>query len=206
MISRRAVVTAVLLSAAIPVHAGAVLGRDYVVLTLPQPTSSPGKIEVIEFFSYGCPYCNAFHPFVDKWSATLPGDVAFKRVPVTFGRPAWASLARGYYTLEALGQLPMLDSAVFDAVHVQGVSMVDGPSIAAWAGKQGLDARQFLATFNSAGVETKLDQAELMTRSYRIDTLATIVVGGKYKVKGDNFEQVIRNADAVIEMARAEPR
>jgi thiol:disulfide interchange protein DsbA len=204
MISRRVVLAGVMSIAAIPVRAGPVLGRDYVVLTLPQPTDSPGKVEVIEFFSYGCPYCNAFHPLVDKWSAALPGDVAFMRVPVTFGRPAWASLARGYYTLETLGQLPKLDSAVFDAVHVQGIAMVDGPSIASWAAKQGLDARRFLDTFNSGNVETKLDRAELMARKYRIDSAPTMVVAGKYKVKGDSLEQVIQNVDAVIDMARSE--
>jgi protein dithiol oxidoreductase (disulfide-forming) len=204
MISRRAVVPAIMLLAAIPVHAGPVLGRDYVMFTLPQPTGDPGKIEVIEFFSYGCPFCNGFHPFIDKWSEALPGDVVFTRVPVTFDRPAWQSLGRCYYTLKTLGLLPRLDAAVFDAVHVQGVPLADGPSVAAWAAKQGLDAKLFLDTFNSAGVETQLDRAQILAHTYRVDSLATLVVAGKYKVKGDTFEQLIQNLDAVIGMARAE--
>jgi thiol:disulfide interchange protein DsbA len=80
---------------------------------------------VIEFFSYGCPHCSEFHPVVSRWAAALPADVVFKRVPVSFARPQWASLARLFYALEATGDLARLDVAVFNALHQGGAKLYD---------------------------------------------------------------------------------
>ena len=98
-----------------PSPAQPVEGSDYKKLEPPLPTDSPGKIEVIEFFSYGCPHCNAFHPLISAWAAKLPKDVVFKRVPVSFNRPQWINLARAYYALQATGDLPAGD--VMSAHH-----------------------------------------------------------------------------------------
>ena len=98
------VLAAVLAVHSTPPHAQAVEGTDYRKVEPPLPTDSPGKIEVIEFFSYGCPHCEAFYPLVSAWAAKLPHDVVFKRVPVSFNRPAWIALARAYYALQAAGE------------------------------------------------------------------------------------------------------
>jgi thiol:disulfide interchange protein DsbA len=113
-------ITLALLAVILPVRAELAVGRDYLPIIPAQITDTPAKIEVIEFFSYGCPHCSEFHPIVGKWAAALPSDVTFKRVPVTFGRPQWASLARLFYALEATGDLARLDNAVFDALHKGG--------------------------------------------------------------------------------------
>src|SRR5215475_7847129 len=100
-----------------PAAAQLVEGQDYRLLNPPRPTSSPGKIEVIEFFSYACPHCAKFFPLINAWAAKQPKDVAFKKVPVSYGRPPWMNLARAYYALEATGDLRKLDGALFHAIH-----------------------------------------------------------------------------------------
>ena len=90
-------------------------------ISLPsQATNHSNKIEVIEFFSYGCRYCYDLQPTIDKWSKKLPSDVVFKRIPVSFGRFQWASLAKLYYVLETTGDLARLDRAIFEALHEKG--------------------------------------------------------------------------------------
>ena len=96
----------------VAVHAQGVEGTDYRKLDPPQPTMSPGKIEVIEFFSYMCPHCYEFHPLVTTWAAKLPKNVVFVRVPVGFNRPAWINLARAYYALQASGDLDKLIATI----------------------------------------------------------------------------------------------
>src|ERR671915_206378 len=110
-------ITALLLAAA--ASGDVVQGRDYSALPSPQKTSVPGKIEIIEFFSYGCPHCAELHPSVTKWAQALPQDAVFVRVPVSFGRREWGQLVRAYYALEATGDLARLDGALFEAIHEQ---------------------------------------------------------------------------------------
>src|SRR5438046_7930635 len=105
-------------------------GSDYKKLEPPLPTDSPGKIEVIEFFSYGCPHCNAFYPLISTWAAKLPKDVVFKRVPVSFNRPQWINLARAYYALQATADLPALDGELFHALHVENLQLFAEPNLA----------------------------------------------------------------------------
>ena len=94
-----------LFSLALPVHAQLAAGKDYIVIEPAQATDNPAKIEVIEFFSYGCPHCSDFHPLVSKWAARLPADVAFKRVPVGFGARTGPISPKLYYALEVIGDL-----------------------------------------------------------------------------------------------------
>src|SRR5215472_13839695 len=105
------------LCASTPATAQLVEGRDYRLVTPPRPTSSPGKIEVVEFFSYACPHCARFNPLVSAWVAKQPRDIAFRRVAVSYGRPAWVNLSRSYYAFEATGDLGKLDAAFFRAIH-----------------------------------------------------------------------------------------
>ena len=94
-------------------------GRDYVRLQMPQPTEVADKVEVIEFFWYGCPACNQLEPLIKSWSKSLPADVNFRKVPAIF-RDSWAPGARLFYTIEALN-LPQLHDAVFHAWHAERV-------------------------------------------------------------------------------------
>src|ERR1700719_1363379 len=136
-------------------HAQGVQGTDYLKIEPPQPSTSPGKIEVIEFFSYGCPHCNEFYPLVTAWAAKLPKDVVFKRVATGMGRTAWTNLAKTYYTLETTGDLKRLDGPLFHAIHEEHLPLFDEKSITEWVGKHGVDTAKFTTTFESFGVNTK---------------------------------------------------
>ena len=185
-------------------NAEAVAGRDYTALQPAQRTDSPGKVEVIEFFSYGCPHCADLHSKVTAWQKALPKDAVFKRVPVGFGRPAWDNLARAYYALEATGDLAKLDGLLYEAIHKQGQSLVDGASLTAWVGRNGGDAARFTAAFNSFSVSTKAARAQELTKSYRITAVPTFTVDGRYSVIGHSEDQMLSTAAELIGKARAE--
>jgi thiol:disulfide interchange protein DsbA len=202
----RALMAAVVLAviATIANAAGPVADRDYSVLKPAQRTDSPGKIEVIEFFSYGCPHCANVHPRVSAWLAKLPEDVAFKRVPVSFGRPQWANFARTYYALESVGQTAKVESALYEAIHTHRLQLNDEASITAWMGKHGVDPAAFRAAFTSFGVNTKVGNADKMTRDYRISGVPTFTVAGRYVVIAPSEAQTLAATDAIIAMARGE--
>ncbi len=128
---------------ALPVHAQGkpVEGKDYVRLAQPQPVPA-GKIEVIEFFWYGCPHCNAFEPMIEAWSKKLPPDVSFRRVPVAFREEPFVAHQKIFYTLEALEQLDALHRKVFYAIHVERQRLDKLADIAAFVAKHGVDAGQ----------------------------------------------------------------
>lgn len=200
-------ITLAMLAVVLPVRAELVVGRDYVPIIPAQMTDTPAKIEVIEFFSYGCPHCSDFHPIVGKWAATLPSDVIFKRVPVTFGRPPWASLARLFYALETTGDLAKLDSAVFDALHKAGSKLYDDKSIVAWVTAQGVDAKKFTEAYNSFAVVSKAKRADQLVQTYKIQGVPAMTVDGKYLVTGKELKglaELPALTDQVIGMARSD--
>lgn len=194
----------VLTALAVTSGAEPVLNRDYSVLKPAQRTDSPGKVEVIEFFSYGCPHCADLHPRLAAWAAKLPKDVVLKRVPVSFGRPQWANLAKTYYALESMGQVEKVDAALYRAIHAQRLPLTDEADISAWMGKQGVDAAAFKAAFNSFGVTTRVGSADKMSKDYRITAVPTFTVAGRYAVISLSEEQIFTTADALIAKARAE--
>ena len=199
------------LAASAPAPAQLVEGHDYRLLTPSRPTSSPGKIEVVEFFSYACPHCAKFNPLVSAWIATEPKDVAFKRVAVSYGRAPWMNLSRTYYALEATGDLKKLDAALFRASHDDHQNLFDEQSLADWVGKQGGDASRFANAYVSFGVNNQTVQADQMAEDYGIDAIPTLAVNGRYVVisptqaadEEQTFRELLVLADKVIAMARA---
>ncbi len=173
-------------------------GRDYTRLATPQRSDTPGKVEVIEFFSYGCPHCADVNPQLKAWEGKLPANAVFKRVPVGFGRSAWQSLARAYYALQATGDLERFDQPLFDAIHKQRLPLQDERSIAAWVGKQGGNAAAFSDAFKSFAVANKVARAEELTKRYQIMQVPTFAVDGRYIVLGDSHEEVLANASALV--------
>jgi thiol:disulfide interchange protein DsbA len=201
------VMTLALLAVVLPARAELAVGRDYVPIVPAQTSDHPAKIEVIEFFSYGCPHCSDFHPVLGKWSATLPGDVVLVRVPITFGRPQWASLAKLYYALEATGDLARLDGAVFDALHRKGSKLYDDRSVADWVTAQGVDGKKFTDAYNSFGVVSKVKRADQMAQAYKIQGVPALAVDGKYLVLGKEIKglpDLVLLTDQVIDLARSE--
>jgi thiol:disulfide interchange protein DsbA len=124
-------------------------GKDYTAIVPPQPSEEAGKIEVLEFFSYGCPHCADFNPLLSAWAAKLPADVVLKKVPVTFGRAAWANIARLFYTLEILGESARLEGDV-SAPSSASASTVRREVAERWIAKKA-SSEKFADTFSSFG-------------------------------------------------------
>jgi thiol:disulfide interchange protein DsbA len=180
----------------------AVAGQDYRQLASPQPTASPGKIEVLEFFSYGCPHCNEFYPLLNAWLAKQPKDVVLRREAVSLGHQQWVNLARAYYALKASGDLPKLDAALFHALHEEHLALTDEASLADWVGKQGGDAAKFATAYTSFGVNNQTVQSDAMIGTYTVEGIPALIIDGRYLVLGDTHEQMLVNADKLVAMAR----
>jgi thiol:disulfide interchange protein DsbA len=205
MFTRLCVALFAFLAFANSVQASAIAGHDYVVLGVPQRQETKGKIEVIEFFSWGCPHCHEFYPLLNRWLATLPKDATFRRVPVSFRHPEWENLARTYYALQSTGDLERLDSKIFEAIHREHVSLFTEPSITEWVGKHGVNVASFKSAFHSFGMDTSLGQAEQTVINYRVDAIPTMAIGGRYTVSHDHAK-MLATADELIAKARAEDR
>jgi thiol:disulfide interchange protein DsbA len=153
-------------------------GTHYVKLSMPVPVVA-GQIEVVEFFWYGCPHCNAFEPTLDAWSKRLPPDVAFRRVHVALN-PQWEVHQKIFYALEAMGQVPAMHRKVFYAIHGERQRLDKPDDIAAFMQKNGIDGAKFLDTYKSFTVQTKARQASKLAEAYKIDGVPTLGVQGKY--------------------------
>ena len=162
---------------------GFVEGQHYVRLSQPLSVPAGGKIEVLEFFWYGCPHCNAFEPALQAWVKKLPADVAFRRVHVGFSA-IHETHARIFYALDALGQVETLHRKVFYAIHNDRQRLDKPADIAAFMAKNGVDSAKFLDVFNSFSVQTKARQAKALTEAYKIDGVPAIGVAGRYYTSG----------------------
>lgn len=179
-------------------------GRDFKPIN-PPLTTAKDKIEVIEFFSYGCPHCSDFHPIVSKWAASLPKDVSFRRVPVSFGRPEWARLAKIYYALEATGDLAKLDTAVFLAIHEQRVAFKSDEAVISWATGKGADAKKFGDAFNGFSMQSRVQRGDQDAAAAKIGGVPAIAVDGRFLVNNEaagSYEDLVKIADALIAKAR----
>jgi thiol:disulfide interchange protein DsbA len=197
------IVAVLLCMLAVPAYAQ-VENQDYRMLTPPQPPASPDKVEVIEFFSYACPHCFAMAPHIEKWAAELPPNVTFIRVPVSFGRREWGQLSRAYYALEATGDLKRLDDALFDGIHKDNKPLFDEDNLAAWAGEHGVDAGKFRAAFESPGVSAMTMRAEEISRLYKVNSVPTVIVDGKYVAMGKTHEDMLKAARQLVDKSTAE--
>ncbi|HUO44130.1 MAG TPA: thiol:disulfide interchange protein DsbA/DsbL [Burkholderiales bacterium] len=166
-------------------NAGAQLvqGRDYLPLTPPQPTEDSKKIEVIEFFWYGCPHCYHLEPSLNAWLRHKPADVEFRRVPAVL-QSAWMPLTRTYYALVALGVADKYHSAIFEAIHKEGKRnlITDPNAIADWLATKGLDKQKFLDAYNSFAVNGRSQRAVDISGAYNIDGTPTLAINGKYLI------------------------
>lgn len=175
----------------------------YLELTPPQPTESQGRIEVVEFFWYGCPHCYALEPVINPWIQKLPSEVSFRRVPAIFNEQ-WGIAARVFYALEAINEEARVHTALFDAIHKEGLRITDESVMTGWLGKRGIDLEKYKAAYRSFGVESKLKRAQQMTQSYRIDGVPALAVQGRYVVSASmiNDRQELLNAtDQAIRLA-----
>jgi len=202
-----AAIALALFSLALPVQAQLAAGKDYIVIEPALGSDNPASIEVIEFFSYGCPHCSDLHTPIGKWAARLPADVSFKRVPVGFGNPYYQNLAKLYYALEAIGELQKLDSSIFHAIHEKGLKLIDDKSILDWVTAQGVDAKKFSDAYNSFGVISKTKRADQMAQAAKIRGVPALVIDGRYLVVGQDVkthDDLLTLTDKIISKTRSE--
>ena len=154
-------------------------GFDYRILPAPQPVEAKGKVEVIEFFWYGCPHCYDFEPELNAWLKRQPKDVTFRKVPVAF-RDDFMPHSQLFYALEAMGKGEAMNDKVMYAMHKENKRLMTENEIADWVASQGIDRNTFLATYRSFAVVSKARAARQMADAYRIDGVPTIVMQGRY--------------------------
>lgn len=183
-------------------------GKHYVRVQMPQPTAVPaGKVEVIEFFWYGCSHCADFEPLLQSWVKKLPADVSFRKVPAIFNE-TWAAGARLYYTLDAMGLSEKLTPAVFNAMVKQRTRLNEDAVLFDWISKQGVDRQKFADMYRSFAIDGKVRKAAEMTQEYGFGGVPAVVVGGKYMPAPSlgSFGDMLDVIDGLVAKNRAEIR
>lgn len=185
---------------------GPVEGTHYVRLGQPLPVTAPaGKVEVVEFFWYGCPHCNAFEPALEAWVKKLPEFVAFRRVPVQFREEPFGTHQRIYFALETMGQLEAMHRKVFAAIHNDRLKLDKPAEIQAFMSKNGLDGAKFIEVMNSFGVQTKARQAKQLSEAYKIDGVPALGIQGRFYTSGSlagGQDKMLVVADFLIQASR----
>jgi protein dithiol oxidoreductase (disulfide-forming) len=180
--------------------------KGYRTYVPPQPTETGNKIEVIEFFYYGCPHCFHLEPYINKWLSNAPKDVAFRRIPAVFS-DSWIPLAKTFYALDALGELNRLNDAVYDAIHVKHIDLSQEPTLFDWVAQQGIDRKKFADVYNSFSVKNRAEFAKTLTSTYAIEGTPSLVVDGKYLTSPSmtgSYQSVMQVLEQLIDMARQE--
>jgi thiol:disulfide interchange protein DsbA len=180
-------------------------GKDYLPLERPAPTEAgTGKIELIEFFWYSCPHCNAFEPTFAQWIKTAPKDVVVRRVPVAF-RDDFAPQQRLFFALEAMNLLESLHAKVFAAIHVEKQALNTEAAITDWVAKQGVDKAKFMETYKSFGVASKLKRAVQLQNDYKVEGVPSFGVAGRYYTDGTiagSMERALKVVESLIAQSR----
>ncbi|WP_036252995.1 thiol:disulfide interchange protein DsbA/DsbL [Methylobacter sp. BBA5.1] len=177
----------------------------YETLSQAQPTNNPAKVEVIEFFWYGCPHCYDFEPLLRKWEQNLPDYVEFIRQPAVFSS-LWGKHAKAYFTAEALGVVDKVHADFFDAIQVKKQKLEDEDQLAKFFAEHGVDEEQFRAAYNSFLVDTKMRQAGAIAARYGVTGVPAVIINGKYKTNGPlagSHEKMIEIMNQLIEQERA---
>jgi len=183
-------------------------GTDYMALDKRAPVeAAAGKIEVVEFFWYSCPHCNAFEPKLESWIKSAPKDVVVRRVPVAF-RDSFVPEQRLFYSLEALGRIDDLHRKVFYAIHVEKLNLNKEEAITAWAEKQGIDKTKFAELYNSFGVSNKARRAAQLQDAYKVSGVPALGVAGRFYTDGQlaqNMDRALAVTDYLIAEHRKKP-
>lgn len=155
-------------------------GVHYVTIKPARPTSAPaGKIEVAEFFWYGCPHCFQFEPYIKGWLKKKSDKIVFKRIPA-MSTPKWRNHARAYYAAEVLGILDKIHEPLFIALHVEKQPIFTEEEIIDFIENQGIDRKKFTDAYHSFAVSTKVQRSRQLTMAYKINGVPSIVVNGKF--------------------------
>jgi len=180
--------------------------QPYAPMQPPQPTNDDGKIEVIEFFWYGCPHCYKVEPEVNAWAKSLPPDVVFKRIPA-YPSESWGDAARIFYTLDAMGLAEKYHDKVFDAIHKDNVNVINRKIRDKWLKENDIDPKKYEEVSKSFTVESNLSRDKQMTINYKVDGVPRFVIGGKYYTSGEvagGEDKIMPAVDQAIAKVREE--
>jgi thiol:disulfide interchange protein DsbA len=195
-----------LAAATLSLAAATAFAQPYAAISPAQPTDGGGKIEVTEFFWYGCPHCYAMEPAVVAWARNVPKDVVFKRVPA-IPSESWGESARIFYTLEAMGLLEQYHQKVFDAMHKDHINLANKKLREEWLAKNGIDPAKYNEVAKSFSVAAKMQRAKQLTYAYKVDSVPRVAVNGKYYTSAEQAggtQNVFAIVDQLIGMARKE--
>jgi thiol:disulfide interchange protein DsbA len=184
-----------------PTSARFELGTHYNRLSPAQPTSSsPDEVEVAEIFWYGCPHCFAFDPYVKAWVGRKPEYVSFVRIPAVWN-PLLRLHARAFYTAEALGKGAEMHDPLFREIHENHNMLDTEDKLRDFFGQFGVSAEAFKGAFDSFAVHAKLQRADELNRRYRVSSVPTIVVNGKYTTDGSmagGYDELFALVDELV--------
>ena len=201
---RRTLVAALALSPAM-LRAQPAGNQGYSTLTEPLAVENPAKVEIAEFFWYGCIHCYNFESLIEPWAAKLPPDAYFRRIPAVFNE-RWARDAAIYYGLEAMGVLGKVHRPLFDAIHKNRLRTdSSSDAFALWLKNLGVDPAKLEETMKSFGVQTKVRRAAQMSIASKIDGTPALMVHGRYTIsaeQGRSQEGMLVNAERLIPTAR----
>ena len=176
-------------------------GTDYLSLDKRVPTDvGAGKIELIEFFWYSCPHCNAFEPQFAAWKKAAPKDVVVQRVPVRF-RDDFEAQQRAYYVFEALNMVDAMHGKLFNAIHNERQQLNTAPALAAWADKNGLPEKKFMETFGSFGVASKARRATQLQEAFKVQGVPALGIAGRFYTDGSltqTMDRALQVADYLL--------
>lgn len=181
-------------------------GKEYQRIDPPHAAAGVGRIEVIEFFYYGCPVCYETEPALSRWLTTVPDYVAMRRVPA-LSSESWEPYAKLYYTLETLGQVERLHWPVYDNIHFDDVKLNDEKIMVDWAARNGIERDKFVQTYASQAVANKVAQARELLKAYGVRAVPTFIVDGKFLTSArlaGGTGQVVQVLDQLVRVAREE--
>ena len=159
-------------------------GKEYLRLATPAPTEAPqGKIEVVEFFWYSCPHCNAFEPTFAAWKQKAPANVVVRRVPVAFNA-SFVPQQKLFYALQTMPNFDAMHVKVFHAIHVERNKLANDEAIFEWVGKQGVDVAKFKEAYNSFNVASQVRKAAALQQAYDVEGVPSMGVAGRYYTDG----------------------
>jgi thiol:disulfide interchange protein DsbA len=185
---------------ALAADAPAATGEVYDIVAPPHPTADPTKVEVMEFFWYGCPHCYHFEPHVKSWLKTKPANVEFIRQPAVFNAH-WAAHAKAFFTAEALGVLDKVHDDFYDRIQNKKEPLESEDDLAKFFAEHGVKEADFRQAYKSFAVDAKMRQAEPLAASYGVDGTPAIIVNGKYRIsasKAKSFDKMIETTNALV--------
>ncbi len=176
--------------------------QAWVEINPPQPTAYKDKVVVEEVFSYMCPHCNNFEPYMKEWNKNKADYIVFERLPAEFNRRSWIPAARLYYTAQLLGVLDKAHPDVFKRIHEQRKFFRDEDDVVEFLQGYGLDEAKIRSTYNSFAVETKLRRAQTLIGRYGVTGVPAAIVNGKYRTNATlakGYPNLLKTIDQLAE-------